>query len=86
MCSDMRIKNKKDKTLLFNNLAVPVALIIQYDNDNKKKDNSSLSLVKLCDMMLDKSLGSPVSILLIYEEFNNLYNNVGTYNYCNEYY
>ncbi|XP_060862766.1 putative serine protease K12H4.7 [Metopolophium dirhodum] len=57
-CSDMSITNKKDKTLLFNNLAVPVAVIVQYNNDNKKNDKSYLSLEKLCDMMLDKSLGS----------------------------
>jgi len=61
----MSIKNKKDKTLLFNNLAVPVAVVVQYNNDNKKNDKSYLSLEKLCDMMLDNSLGSPVSILLI---------------------
>jgi len=60
----MSIYNKKDKALLFNNLAVSVALIVQYNNDNKKKPKSSLSLVKLCDMMLDQSLGSPVSILI----------------------
>jgi len=61
----MSIKNKKDKALLFNNLAVPVAVVVQYNNDNKKNDKSYLSLEKLCDMMLDNSLGSPVSILLI---------------------
>ncbi|XP_001947565.2 putative serine protease K12H4.7 [Acyrthosiphon pisum] len=78
-CSDMNIKNKKDKTVFFNNLALPVALIIQYNNDNKKKNKLALSLVKLCDMMLDKSLGNPLErYVAVHKQLRSVNNQICT--------
>ncbi|XP_025192142.1 putative serine protease K12H4.7 [Melanaphis sacchari] len=60
-CTHIDINNKKDITQLFDNLAIPIALIIQFNKDNRYYENvdrSSISIVTLCNMMLDKSLGN----------------------------
>jgi len=65
-CSHINEKNKKDRAQLFNNLALPIGLIAQYNKDNRYNEKP-FSLVTLCDMMSDESLGNPVRILLIWE-------------------
>jgi len=59
---------------LFQQLALPIAEIIQYNKDNRYYSNmakSALSITLLCDLMLDKSLGNAVSILLFINVFIN---------------
>jgi pimeloyl-ACP methyl ester carboxylesterase len=60
-CNHIDIKNKKDVAQFFDNLAIPIALIIQYNKDNRYYENverSTISMTTICSVMLDKSFGN----------------------------
>ncbi|XP_026821107.1 putative serine protease K12H4.7 [Rhopalosiphum maidis] len=60
-CEHVDITNKKDLAQFFDNLAIPVALIMQYNKDNRYYENverSTVSIRTMCGIMLDKSLGN----------------------------
>jgi len=62
---------------LFQQLSLPISEIIQYNKDNRYYSNmakSAVSITSLCDIMLDKSLGNAVSILLISNLVLNIIN------------
>lgn len=62
---------------MFQQLSLPISEIIQYNKDNRYYSNmakSAVSITSLCDIMLDKSLGNAVSILLISNLVLNIIN------------
>jgi len=67
-CYHINTDVKRDVRQLFQQLSLPIARTIQYNKDNRYYSNmeaADLSITSLCDIMLDKSLGNPVCILLI---------------------
>lgn len=57
--------NDKDVSYLFEILADNFATIVQYNNDNRHYQNperSSVTLETLCDIMVDQSIPTPVSV------------------------
>lgn len=61
---------------LFETLAGNFADIVQYNKDNRfysSSERSSITLETLCDIMVDESIPTSVSILFINEQLNTGY-------------
>lgn len=67
LCDPIDKNNKNDVANFFQSLAGNFADVVQYNKDNRQYKNperSSVTLETLCDIMMDKSLLTSVSILL----------------------
>lgn len=65
MCDCLDKNNKKDVANLFESLADNFAEIVQYNKNNryyKNPERSYVTLETLCDIMLNKSIPTPVSV------------------------
>lgn len=65
LCDPLDRKNDKDVSYLFEILADNFAEIVQYNKDNRhysNPDRSSVTLETLCDIMVNKSIPTPVSL------------------------
>ena len=69
LCDPLDRKNDKDVSYLFEILADNFATIVQYNKDNrhyKNPERSSVTLETLCDIMVNKSIPTPVSLICSY--------------------
>jgi len=67
LCNPLDRKNDKDVSFLFEILADNFAAIVQYNKDNRfysNPDQSSVTLETLCDIMVNKSIPTPVSLYI----------------------
>jgi len=65
LCDSLDKHNEKDIANLFESLADNFAEIVQYNKNNRYYENperSSVTLEALCDIMLNKSIPTAVSI------------------------
>lgn len=68
LCDPLNINTKNDVENLFETLAGNFADIVQYNKDNRLYENPERSLVTLetlCDIMVNKTIITAVSILFI---------------------
>lgn len=68
ICTPIDRKNKKDVATLFEGLADNFAEIVQYNKNNRFYQNPERALVTLetlCDIMVNKSIISPVRTFFI---------------------
>lgn len=67
LCDPLDKNNKNDVANFFQTLAGNFAEIVQYNKDNRlyrNPERSSVTLESLCDIMVNKSISTSVSILL----------------------